>query len=57
MMIQEWFYLFLAMYGFISLIFTICYISLWITEKRLEDKSDFVTRLQRGEILDKNNIF
>lgn len=56
-MIQEWFYLFLVMYGFISLIFTFCYISLWITEKRLEDKSDFVTRLQRGEILDKNNIF
>ena len=57
MMIQEWFYLFLVMYGFISLIFTFCYISLLITEKRLEDKSDFVTRLQRGETLDKNNIF
>lgn len=57
MLVQEWFYLFLVMYGFISLLITLCYISLWISEKRLQGKYDFEVRLHRGEILDKNNIF
>ena len=57
MLIQQWFYLFLVMYGFISLLITFCYISLWISEKRLQGKYDFQTRLQRGEILSKDNIF
>ena len=40
MMIQEWVYLGLAVYGFISLIFTLAYVSLWIDNKRLQSKSD-----------------
>ncbi|BAQ85059.1 hypothetical protein [uncultured Mediterranean phage uvMED] len=40
MMIQEWVYLGLAVYGFISLIFTLAYVSLWIDNKRLQSKSN-----------------
>ena len=56
-MIQEWVYLFLAVYGLISLILTLCYISLWVSEKRLNRKHDWMGRLERGETLTKRNIF
>ena len=56
MMIQEWIYLFFVIYGFISFILTLCYISLWVSEKRL-DRTDWMGRLQRGETLTRKNIF
>ena len=40
MMIQEWVYLGLAVYGFISLILTLAYVSLWIDNKRLQSKNN-----------------
>jgi hypothetical protein len=57
MMIQEWVYLFLAVYGLLSLILTFCYISLWVSEKRLNSKHDWMGRLQRGETLTRKNMF
>ena len=57
MMIQAWGYLFLAVYGLLSLILTICYISLWVSEKRLNSKHDWMARLQRGETLTRKNMF
>ena len=56
MMIQEWIYLFFVIYGFISFILTLCYISLWVSEKRL-DRTDWMGRLQRGETLTRKNMF
>jgi ABC-type uncharacterized transport system permease subunit len=57
MMIQEWIYLGLAAYGLLSIIMTLAYLSLWIEEKLLHNKFNFEQRLQRGEILSKDNIF
>ncbi len=57
MMIQEWIYLGLALYGFASLIITILFAWMWIEEKLLNKKIDFETRLHKGEILSKANIF
>ena len=57
MMIQEWVYLFLAVYGLLSFILTFCYISLWVSEKRLNSKHDWMGRLQRGETLTRKNMF
>ena len=57
MMIQEWIYLGLALYGFASLIITILFVWLWAEKKLLNSKTDFETRLHKGEILSKENIF
>ena len=40
MMIQEWVYLGLAVYGLISLILTLAYVSLWVDNKRLQSKNN-----------------
>jgi hypothetical protein len=57
MMIQEWIYLGLALYGFASLIITLAYLSLWVEEKLINNRFNFEKRLHRGEILSKDNIF
>ena len=57
MLIQEWIYLGLALYGFASLIITISFVWLWAEEKLLSRKTDFETRLHKGEILSRENIF
>jgi hypothetical protein len=57
MMIQEWIYLGLALYGFASLIITLAYLSLWLEEKLINNKFNYEKRLLRGEILSKDNIF
>lgn len=57
MMIQEWIYLGLALYGFASLIITLAYLSLWVEEKLINNKFNFEKRLHNGEILSKDNIF
>jgi len=57
MMIQEWIYLGLVLYGVVALIITILFTWMWIEEKLLNKKTDFETRLHRGEILNKGNIF
>ena len=60
MLVQQWFYLFLAAYGFLSFIWDLAKLSLWIDEKRLDKASkeyDFESRLNNGEILSKDNIF
>lgn len=60
MLIQEWFYLFLAIYGLLSLMWDLAKVSLWIDDKRLDrasNKFDFETRLNNGEILHSGNIF
>tara|TARA_A100001201_G_scaffold81403_1_gene72645 strand:+ start:1134 stop:1307 length:174 start_codon:yes stop_codon:yes gene_type:complete len=57
MQIQEWIYLALALYGFASLIITISFVWLWSEKKLLDSKTDFETRLHKGEILSKENIF
>ena len=57
MMIQEWIYLGLVLYGVVALVITILFTWMWIEEKLLNKKTDFETRLHRGEILSKNNIF
>jgi preprotein translocase subunit SecY len=57
MMIQEWIYLGLILYGVVALVITILFTWLWIEEKLLNKKTDFETRLHRGEILNKENIF
>lgn len=59
MMIQEWIYLGLAAYGFLSLILDLAKFSVWIDDKRLDNASkqyDFESRLNNGEILSKENI-
>ena len=57
MLIQEWIYLGLAAYGLISLIMTLAWLSLWLEEKLLTSKTDFISRLNKGEVLHKGNIF
>ena len=57
MMIQEWIYLGLVLYGVASLIVTILFVWLWAEEKLLNSKTDFETRLHNGEILSRKNIF
>lgn len=57
MQIQEWIYLGLALYGFASLIITISFVWLWAEKKLLDTKTDFETRLHKGEILSRKNIF
>ena len=57
MLIQEWIYLGLALYGFASLIITLAYLSLWLEEKLINNKFNFEKRLHNGEILSKDNIF
>lgn len=59
MMIQEWIYLGLAIYGLLSLMWDLAKFSLWIDDKRLDrasNKFDFESRLNNGEILSKENI-
>jgi len=57
MLIQEWIYLGLVLYGLLSLILTLSFISIKIDEKRLGNKLDFEKRLHNGEILSKDNLF
>lgn len=57
MMIQEWIYLGLVLYGLLSFILTLSFISIKIDEKRLGNKLDFEKRLHNGEILSKDNLF
>jgi preprotein translocase subunit SecY len=57
MMIQELIYLGLILYGVVALIITILFTWMWIEEKLLNKKTDFETRLHKGEILNKGNIF
>jgi len=57
MMIQEWIYLCLALYGFASLILTIPFLWISAEEKLLNSKTDFETRLHKGEILSRKNMF
>lgn len=57
MMIQEWIYLGLALYGFASLILTIPFLWIWAEQKLLNSKTDFEKRLHKGEILSRKNIF
>ena len=57
MMIQEWIYLGLVLYGVVALVITILFTWMWIEEKLLNKKTDFETRLHKGEILSKANIF
>ena len=57
MMIQEWIYLGLVLYGVVALIVTILFVWLWAEEKLLDSKTDFETRLHKGEILSRKNIF
>ena len=59
MMIQEKIYLGLMAYGFLSFIWDLAKLSLWIDDKRLDKASkqyDFESRLNNGEILFKENI-
>jgi len=57
MQIQEWIFLGLAAYGLLSIIMTLAYISLWLEEKLINKNYDFESRLLKGEILSKDNIF
>ena len=57
MQIQEWIYLGLAAYGLLSIIMTLAYLSLWLEEKLINKNYDFESRLLKGEILSKDNIF
>lgn len=60
MMIQEKIYIVLIAYGFLSFIWDLAKLSLWIDDKRLDKASkeyDFESRLNNGEILSKDNIF
>ena len=42
-------------------VFTLCsliaILLIYIDEKRLRNRTDFITRLNNGEVLNKNNIF
>ena len=60
MLIQEWVYLALAVYGLLSFMWDLAKLSLWIDDKRLDkasNKFDFESRLNNGEILHSGNIF
>ena len=57
MQIQHWIYLGLAGFGLISLLISLAWISLWLEEKLLTNKTDFISRLNKGEVLHKGNIF
>ena len=57
MQIQHWIYLGLAGFGLISLLISLALISLWLEEKLLTSKTDFISRLNKGEVLHKGNIF
>ena len=60
MLIQEWVYLALAAYGFISLLLDLVKLSLWVDDKRLSNAAkefNFEKRLHNGEVLYKDNIF
>jgi len=57
MQIQHWIYLGLASFGLISLLISLAWISLWLEEKLLTSKTDFISRLNKGEVLHKGNIF
>ena len=57
MQIQHWIYLGLAGFGLISLLISLAWISLWLEEKLLTGKTDFISRLNKGEVLHKGNIF
>ena len=57
MLIQHWIYLGLAGFGLISLLISLAWISLWLEEKLLTSKTDFILRLNKGEVLHKGNIF
>ena len=57
MQIQHWIYLSLAGFGLISLLISLAWISLWLEEKLLTSKTDFISRLNKGEVLHKGNIF
>jgi hypothetical protein len=47
----------LALYGFASLILTIPFLWISAEEKLLNSKTDFETRLHKGEILSRKNMF
>jgi len=57
MQIQHWIYLGLAGFGLMSLLISLAWISLWLEEKLLTSKTDFISRLNKGEVLHKGNIF
>ena len=57
MLIQHWIYLGLAGFGLISLLISLAWFSLWLEEKILTGKTDFISRLNKGEVLHKGNIF
>ena len=60
MQIQEWVYLGFVIYGLLSFMWDLAKLSIWIDDKRLEKASkqyDFESRLHKGEILSKENIF
>ena len=57
MLIQEWIYLFFVMVGFISTLLLLAYVWLVVDDRRLKSKQDFESRLLKGEILSKDNIF
>jgi len=43
--------------GVFSLCSLIAMLLIYIDEKRLHDSTDFLTRLNNGEVLSRNNIF
>jgi len=49
--------LFFTTVGFITVLFGLAYLSLKVEEYLLYRKFDFESRLQKGEILHKGNIF
>lgn len=64
MLIQEIVYLAFVVYGVVSLMFTIAYISIKLDDKKLKEKkkdlydvTDFESRLKGGEILNWCNLF
>ena len=64
MLIQEIIYLGFVVYGVISLLMTMAYVSLKLDDKRLREKkkdlydvTDFESRLKEGEVLNWCNLF
>jgi len=49
--------LFLTALGLFTLLGGLAYMSLVIEEKILTSKTDFISRLNKGEVLHKGNIF
>ena len=49
--------MFLICVGVFSLCSLIAIILIYVDEKRLKDRYDFLTRLNNGEVLSKDNIF